>query len=322
MHQPFETVVFVAAGGSASEEAFRADATAARAHVLLGIIKDDQAHIDKAINIMNAWATTMKGWNSASSTQPSLETAWALPIWVAAADMLAYYDEGQPGWRKKNIANFNLPQFKRFALMLYAEASKAKDRQSNWGSSANLAMISYGAFTDDIAAVTSAISRTKTLMGYMSGLQGLNVEVCRDTLHPQYTNVALLQIAEISYNFNYKLGNDAAQNLYNFRSTTSGNVFIPEFLEYYSKLFTGEQGDPCGGVWTQTDAPAGGYSYIGEWKRYDLYAIGYNNYIKRSGNSNPSNLVTFKRITETLTPTRGYTDNHFTLWGLVTHGID
>ena len=321
VHVPYESVYFVAAGGSSSEAQFRADATAARAHALLGLLKNDQVHIDKAITIINDWASTMKGWTTNMPRQPQLETAWALPIWISAADILSYYKKGQPGENKRDVSRFDLPKFKEFALMQYNEAYKASKNISNWGSSANLALISYGVFVDDIPKVLEAINNTKTLMGHMAGLKGFNPETCRDTVHPQYTNVGVLQVAEIAYNYKYKLGNDPALDLYSFLGK-SGNVLIPEFLEYYSKMFTGAAADPCNGVWTQTGAPAGGYSFVGEWDRYDLYTIAYHHYLKRTNSVNPAKLAEFKYVTDNLTPTRSFNDDHFILWGLLTHSID
>ena len=311
-HTPFKSVYFVAAGVSESETAFRKDATAARAHALLGVINDDQAHIDKAIQIMNDWALTMEGWTADNSAQPQLETAWGLPIWIAAADIIQYYGVGQPGGQRRSISKFNIANFKKFAGMLYSEARKSKDRLSNWGASANLAMISYGAYIDDPLIVQEAIDKTKYLISYMSTRTGLNPEVCRDTVHPQYTNVALLQIAEIAHN----LGRD---EIYDSKIGISNTLFIPAFLEYYAKLFLGYSNDPCNGVWTQPNAPAAGYSYYGEWNRYDLYAIGYNHYIKRK---NSIDLPVFQLMLKNFTPTKTYTDNHFILWGLLTHSID
>jgi hypothetical protein len=296
-HTPFETVDFVPSGVSESEAAFRDDAHAARSHALQWVVTGNDAHRQKALVIINDWVGTFRNWISDAQAQPQLECAWALPIWLSAADMLRYYDPDAADWTEQELSAFD-----EFCRTIYEEAYKARDRGNNWGVSANLAMLCYAAYTDDRNLFESSLAIAVAKLGDLSETDGEIVETCRDTHHPQYSIVSWMDAAELANNLGYP---DLYEAVFDGQDTPR----LALILEYFSNMFLGNTDHPCGGGW--------GYDYAGEYDRFDNYEVGYNHYIYRE---QVEYLPVFREMVEDHWRSNVGEDHHFLLWSRLTHG--
>src|SRR6185295_2402823 len=134
-----------------------------------------------------------------SPNQLHLEAAWYLPVLVAAADILRYYNNGAAGWSSNDIARCDV-----MLNYLYGQAALAASMENNWGASAALAMIAAGVYQEDRVRFDAGI---QTWRDRFTGINGLVdsynddsiYEVCRDTTHPQYTLQVWQQAAEIAW---------------------------------------------------------------------------------------------------------------------------
>ena len=296
-HTPFAIVDFVASGGSESEAAFRKDAHAARSHALQWVVTGNDAHRKKGLKIINDWMSTAQRWTSKSAHQPQLECAWALPIWLSAADILRYYDPKASDWPESNIRAFD-----EFATKLYEEAYKAKDRPNNWGVSAHLAMLAYAAYMDNRELFESSLELAVSKLDELSEPDGKIVETCRDTIHPQYSVVCWMDAAELANNLGYP-------DIYEASFDGQRTPRLAIILEYFSNMFLGNTSHPCGANWK--------YNYKDMYNRFDNYEVGYNHYIFRE---RVDYLPVFREMVEENWRSDVGEDLHFLVWSRLTQG--
>ncbi len=295
-HKSYANVEVVPSGGNEMEDHFRGDAQSAYSHALQWVVTGNPANRDKAIIIMNDWAKTLKTFTSTGfKIQIQLECAWASPIWIAAADIIRYHNNGAANW---STADIN--QFDKFLDLLYTEAEKSATRDTNWGSSATLAMLATGAYQNNETRFNNGVNAYKNNLTKVSSSDGKVLEVCRDTWHPQYCLVTWQQTCEIAC----KNGID----LYDIKLDGQTTPRLVVVLEYFSKLFLGKIAAPCASDWT--------YNYTNEKLRREGYETGLNHYANRKGlTSQIANLA------EAVGKSRpGLLDDHFISWGLLTHG--
>ena len=104
------------------------------------------------------------------------------------------------------------------------------------------------------------------------GNNGYINEVCRDTIHPQYTLQVWMQAAEIAWK----------QDIDLYGTTFAGRT-VPQFainLENFAGLFLGLALPPCNATFLTN------YDYVGEQSHSGAYDIAYNHYVLRSGSTN------------------------------------
>ncbi|HEY4018832.1 MAG TPA: family 16 glycoside hydrolase, partial [Pseudonocardiaceae bacterium] len=77
------------------------DASAAWTDALLWYISGDQAYAQKAIQIMNAWSSTLKGGHTLSNAP--VESGWTGSTWAEAAELVRYTNAG---WSPTDVAAF------------------------------------------------------------------------------------------------------------------------------------------------------------------------------------------------------------------------
>ena len=296
-HTPYATVDWVAAGESPTEEAMRNDAHSARAHALQWVVTGKIEHRDKAITILNDWAKTFQNGTSASASQPRLECAWLLPLWLSAADIIRYYDPADKAWKQSDRDAFQV-----FIKKLYDLAYQARDGNANWAVSSHLAMLSYAAYRDDKALVESTLAITIAKMKSISEPDGQIQEVCRDVAHPQFSLVCWLGAAELANNLGYP-------DLYEEKMDGQTTPRLAVILEYFSNMMLGKTDHPCGADW--------GSTYLGAYKLEDNYEIGYNHYINRK---HVTYLPGFKQMVEENWRSQNGSDPHFLKWSELTHG--
>ena len=196
-HMALTNVEIVAAGSGAQEQRFREDAQAAYLNTLRWIQSADSRHRDKAIAILNDWARTFSSFTLAQGTpaqQMQLEAAWILPMWANTAEIIRHYNNGEAQWPKADIDAFS-----GFIDKLYAEAVKANSRDSNWGASASLAMMTAGVFQNNTSRYSAGLARIKEILQATVYSSGEIFELAaRDCIHPQYTLSGLTQAAEMA----------------------------------------------------------------------------------------------------------------------------
>jgi len=304
-HVPYSNVVVVASGGSPSENQFRNDAHAAYAMALQWVITGNTQFRDKALTILNAWGSTFVTMVPDAGTptnQIQLEAAWAAPIWIAAADIIRYYNQGAAGWNTNDIARFD-----GVLNYLYTQSALAATRQNNWGASAALTMIATGAYQGDRTRFNAGIQSWRTTMTDINALvNSYNddsiYEVCRDVTHPQYTLQVWQQAAEIAW--------IQGTNLYEMRIDATGPPQLSRNLEYFGQLFRGLRPTPCGATFDAT------YSYPGKQSQSGAYDFAHNHYINRLG---LTNLPVYADMVVNYWRPGGF-DNHFPAWSTLTHG--
>lgn len=226
----------ISSGAGPSEKAFKDDAIAAYLNAMLWVKTGDSAHRDKAIEILNVWASTFKTVTTDVSAgnsprQPQLEAAWTLPMWVNAAEIIRYYDNGIAGWKPENIDRFDI-----FVDRLFAFSSQSMDRKSNWGASASMAAVAVGVYQNDRKRYKLGLESIKKLMPAVISEDGeINELRTRDCSHPQYSLAAFVQAAAIA-------GNQGDQSLWLFGQTENAPPLLARGLEYMAEALS--EGSP------------------------------------------------------------------------------
>ncbi len=295
---PFATVYVVASGGSLSEAAFRDDAQAAHALALMWVITGDVRYRDKAMANLNAWATTNQAILPAKGTgaeQVQLETAWALPIWLAAADIIRYYDHGAAHWAPNKIADFDA-----FIDRMKSQARKAFGRNNNWATSAVFAVMAAAVYQENQTDYALTLTNYRKLLASISKTDGsLGPDYLRDPHHPQYTVLTWMQASELAWN--------QGDDLWSITLDGQATPRLALVLENFSKLFLGELPNPKGLA-------------KGDFKNSQLdrqgYDLGFHHYIGRMHLN--TTLPVFTRMVPAWRP--GDIDDHFMAWDTLTHG--
>jgi hypothetical protein len=299
-HNPQEIVSVVPSGTNDSERAFRSDSQAARAHALQWVVTGDPAHRDKAMEILNDWGHAFRDIvSTGSASQTELESAWALPVWLSAADILRYYNDGEAAWDPVDMTAFNY-----FMEVLYRRAKQSFSRNNNWGASASFAAMAYGAWIGDEAVFEDGLDNQLRKLDQISQPDGQIEEVCRDTWHPQYTVVTWGDSAELAFN-------QGREDLYEatFDGQTTPRLAI--VLEYFASLMLGIEQPPCGNDWA--------YNYASAYNKFDNYEVPYNHYINRKA---VDTLPVFALMVEDEWRSDVGEDAHFLLWSRLTHGTN
>ncbi len=302
-HLAYSNVVVVGSGTCSSETQYRNDGQAAWAHAIEWAITGDHRYRDKALAILNDWARTfvlLSPASGTSSSQLQLEAAWYAPVWVAAADILRYSNHGAAGWASDDIARFD-------AMLdyLHGKAAQAASRNNNWGASAALAMIAIGAYQGDRARFDAGIQAWRDNLAKVNAAvsnNGFINEVCRDTIHPQYTLQVWMQAAEIAW-----------KNGIDLYGTTFAGSAVPQFainLENFARLFLGQALPPCDSTFLAH------YDYVGAQSHSGAYDIAYNHYVLRMGSTRLPHYSDM--VINHWRP--GGVDGHFNPWSTLTHG--
>jgi len=277
------------------EKAFRGDAHAARANALLWVMTGKKQYLVNAKRILNDWAETFQTIKvvKGNSAQAYLEAAWALPIWISAAEIIRYYDNAKGKWSEGRVK-----QFDKFVLKLHAFSKKAK-KPNNWGASASLGDVAVGVYLNNDAIFDEGVTSFKHYLKTLSTEDGaLTSDYLRDTWHPQYTLIAWTQTAEIAWH--------QGIDLYGLRFKGEEQPRLKVVLEHFSKLFIGELANPEGlkkGNYKNANANRPGYQ------------IAFNHYFRRLNKAEQTEA--FKTMVQTWYP--GDFNDLFMSWDGITH---
>lgn len=204
-HQALVNEEVVAGASNDQEKRAKDDAMAAYLNALRWVESDDVRYRDKAIAILNDWGKTFRTFSVASGTPSDgvqLEAAWLLPMWVSAAEIIRYYNNGQAGWSQADISTFD-----SFLERLYTEAHKARNRVAtttenhagNWSVSAALAMMAVGVYQNKASRYLSGLQRITEMIPLSVFADGeVNELKARDCIHPQYNLTGLVQAAAMA----------------------------------------------------------------------------------------------------------------------------
>jgi hypothetical protein len=291
----FADVKVVSYGSSESEERFRDDAHAAYAHALNWVITGDPRYKNKSIEILNTWANTCISISVDAGTDTSqtiLEAAWALPIWVSAAEIIRHYNNGSAGWPTTEIN-----KFKSFVTMMMSYVDGPFKSVDNWIASRALARMAAGVFLDDWDLYNRGYAEADTQISRI-GSDGKPSENERDSTHSQYNVIATSQAAEVAFH----QGNNG---LYLKRlpgETTSVPPLLLRQSEYYVRELMG-------------NPPPGGVNYASKNSHCPPYEMILACYKYDFAMSTP---YTEQFVTQYNRPT-DIKENHFVGWTTLTH---
>jgi len=202
----------------------RKDARAAYSQALLWTMTGNQTYAKNAVNIMNAWANTLKQGHTNSNR--ALQAAWTGAMWPKAAEIIrATYS----GW-----SNNDIDKFKTMLNTQYIASINSQDTRcyfGNWLATISEAKMNIAIFNDNQAMYNEALQRwrqelpayiylsqdgdmpktvadcpklhtTAQIENYWSGqkqgtfFNGQIQETCRDLEHSAYGLAAFIDMAE------------------------------------------------------------------------------------------------------------------------------
>ncbi|MFJ8823617.1 alginate lyase family protein [Streptomyces sp. NPDC102467] len=200
----------------------REDAIAAYTQALLWNITRDKAHAVKAVQILDAWAGTVKRHTEGNA---GLQTAWAATSWAKAAELMQYTYDGWPDGQEL--------KFQRMLRDAYLPGVRggSADFNGNWDLVMADATMSVAVHLNDRAAFDQAVQHFRTrvpayfylssdgplpvrpagsdidtpqkLQTYWFGQKtfkdGLAQETCRNFKHASYSLAATSHIAETAW---------------------------------------------------------------------------------------------------------------------------
>jgi len=173
------------------------DANAAYQNAMMWAITGEQAHADKAIEIINAWSYTLK---RITGKDAILSAGISGVKFAAAAEILRYTDSG---WSEKDIA-----QAESMLTNVYYPVVRnmAAFANGNWALAALQTVIAIGVFTDDQAMFDRGVNwflngkDNARLTHYVINEAGQCQESGRDQQHTMLGLGYLSVVAEIAWN--------------------------------------------------------------------------------------------------------------------------
>lgn len=243
--EPYAVVYVVGSGGSPQEAAFRRDAHAAYAHAIRWVVTGNVSHRNKAVQILNAWSATFQSMTTDAGTpnQRTLEASWALPIWVAGAEIIRYYNNGAAGWASSEVT-----RFESFVNKVLTYVNGPIYQTANWLISKDLALMSAGIFMNNASLYNQGYNHVTGQLDQIT-TAGQIPELFRDFVHSQYVLIGLSQCAEVAH----QQGSDAL-------FTRTSGASQPRLLlgaEAYVKglLGTGSPNYRTDSEWARKSAP-------------------------------------------------------------------
>ncbi|MFJ6407933.1 alginate lyase family protein [Streptomyces hydrogenans] len=220
--RPAKTVACASNAGTDACVAEREDALAAYTHALMWSVSGRPAHAVKAVEIMDAWARTIK---EHTRDDADLQTAWSGSSWARAADIV---HAGYPAWGGAAVQRFKWMLRKAY---LPAVTSDVPDYNGNWELAMTDAAIGMAVFLEDRRLFEQSVRRYRArvpayfylasdgalpkrppggtidtpdeLATYWFGQRtyrdGLGQETCRNFMHIGYSLAATAHIAETAW---------------------------------------------------------------------------------------------------------------------------
>ncbi|MCX6215787.1 carbohydrate-binding protein [Spirosoma sp.] len=283
---------------------FIRDASAAYQNAIMWKLTGDPAHAEKAIELMNAWSSTLKVMYGSDIQLGAGQVGFR---WVNAAEIIRYT---YSGWAQTDIARFET-MLKTIFVPLIDE-----DADANWGGGCLKAMMGIGIFCNDSAIYNFAVNGFYNFP--CSGLtkiiapSGQNSESGRDQIHAQ---VNIGHLAEVAWTAQH-------QGLDLFGA--SDNRILSGF-EYTAKYLLGYDDVPWDasvhrctmGPWSKITATNRSTPEL-----LPMYEMVYNYYTKRKGIPAP---FTAMAAAQTRIETKGavnYDGEHLIGWGTLMYSLE
>ncbi len=194
------------------------DSAAAYTHALLYYYGGDVAHAQKAVQIMNAWASTITKHDLSNAP---LESAWAGSLWPRAGEIIRYT---YTGWSSDDATTFG----NMLKNVYLPEVVNGSNSNGNWELAMIEATMGIGIYLDDQSIFDGAVAMWKkrvpayiyltsdgatpvppetgdknsasALNGFWYNapayLNGMAQETCRDLGHVQYGFASMTNAAE------------------------------------------------------------------------------------------------------------------------------
>jgi hypothetical protein len=316
------------------------DASAAYTQALLWTLTGDNRYAQKAIQIMNHYARTLRAHRGDNAP---LQAAWAAEKWPAAAEIMRYSDAG---WDDQDFAAFAAMLRQQYLPLITGDHGAGKN--GNWTLSMIDGALGIAVVTDDHDLFDASLARwNRWVPAYfynfaLDGAQpvllpegpadwngqthfdaqtsGVTQETCRDLHHAQLGLAATFNAAETAYLQGVDLYTPMTARL-----TTS--------LEYTSRLLAGvrqtelkpapaqSENDEVADLVPQTVLPEGFAGLCdGQHYRPILKATmerAYNAYSMRQHVALP---YTQQHLQHDVRPFAPPDDQHNVMWETLTHG--
>lgn len=200
----FPSIVYVGSNGhtSPSKSQIRSDAELAYALALVFARTGDLYYANRTIGILNGWSYHFQSYDIIDQTdnpnQPALEASWTTPSFVAAAEIIRYYQPGgvSAGWSQTDIQKFNdyLNNVKNNYI------NHCPNYNNNWNVSAGYAKMAIGVFLNSSSVYEDGLSRINTILPTVIHSDGTMPELCdrQDCVHYQYSLTGVTYAAEIA----------------------------------------------------------------------------------------------------------------------------
>lgn len=199
----FPAVVYVGSNGhtSPSKSQIRSDAELVYAYALRFAKTADIADANKAIGILNGWASSFQKYdiidNTDNPNQPALETSWTTPSFVAAAEIIRYY---KPKGVSANWSQADISKFNSYLNTVTGYINKIPNYTNNWNVSAGYAKMAIGVFLNNTTIYEDGKNILNTVLPQVIKSDGTMPELCdrSDCVHYQYSLTGLTYGAEIA----------------------------------------------------------------------------------------------------------------------------
>lgn len=291
MQGPFEYVSRDDSQWKYTKGAFENDCSAAYLNALMWCVTQDEAHAQKANEILVAYANKLKGI-PASNDRPLQVGLQGFHL-ICATEMLS------STWDKMGADDLNKikEMFKNIFLPVMKEFYEAKPyTNGNWGVIITKAYLAYAILTDDVDLFNDGINfffygnDNGTLPNYISET-GQCQESGRDQGHVQLGIGGVAAICEVAHSQGIDLYGALDNRL------MKGYEYAARYNLGYDDLpFT---------KWQDVTGKYSNWGSMGSQARGQfraIYAMGYNHYVNRKGLSMPNT----KEVVTTKLPIEGY----------------
>jgi len=200
----FPSTVVVGSNGatSPSKAQIRSDAELVYALALRWTKTHNSTYATQAIGILNGWAYNFQNYallnSSTNPNQPDLEASWTTPSFVAAAEIIRYYQVNGTGagWSAADIAQFST--FLNTVKNNYINNTPAYN--NNWNASAGYAKMAIGIFLNSTSVYQNGYNALVSVMPSIINSDGTLPELCvrQDCVHYQYSLTAYAYAAELA----------------------------------------------------------------------------------------------------------------------------
>lgn len=182
----------------AGHEQFTGDSIRIYKHTLAFLMTNQPKYANKAMELLNSWATTCKIFGYKEQNGP-LEAGWGLVNMAQSAELLKYTYPKR--WNKtvennfiKFVDNLLMPNLRHFDKNGIITDFPMR---SNWGTTIVQARLQYAIFRSNQNEYEYCIRNAKVLMDHIFTRSGRISETLRDVVHAQYSLAGLAGISEL-----------------------------------------------------------------------------------------------------------------------------